>query len=295
MPPMGSVDGVVACSSVLVDGRGVGVWRFGLRGGWPLVWNHGGLSCGRDAALMDMAGRRCGADIIAIDRPGIGRSDPASMPSIAQWPRTVERVADLLCLDEFAVAGWSGGGPYALACAAAMPKRVRAVATIAGMAPLERIGHVFELGLWADKLLIPIARWAPWVASALLKFAQRTPDVVYSWQIARLAGSQDRARLDAALAMLVRSCREATGGVRGMVDEYRRYHRPWGFDLGAVRQSVSIWQGGQDTLLPMSYARRLASLVPNSTLRVVASTGHLLPLVVADEILHDLAAMRRGT
>jgi uncharacterized protein len=48
------------------------------------------------------------------------------MSSIAEWPRTVEQVA-----------GWSAGDPYALACAAVLPHRVRAVATLAGMAPLE--------------------------------------------------------------------------------------------------------------------------------------------------------------
>jgi pimeloyl-ACP methyl ester carboxylesterase len=39
----------------------------------------------------------------------------------------------------------------------------------------------------------------------------------------------------------------------------------------------------------MRHARRLASRLPNSTLKVVPATGHLLPLVVAEEILEDLA------
>ena len=109
-----------------------------------------------------------GADIIAIDRPGIGRSDVCTMSSIAQWAETVERVADQLHVGEFAVAGWSGGGPYALACAAAMPNRVRAVATLAGMAPLQTFRHIGELGLLADVLLIPAARTSPQAAAALL-------------------------------------------------------------------------------------------------------------------------------
>jgi pimeloyl-ACP methyl ester carboxylesterase len=240
---------------------------------------------------MDAVGRRCGADIISIDRPGIGRSDPWNMSSIAQWPRTVTQLADLLQLDDFAVAGWSGGGPYALACAAAIPQRVRAVATVAGIAPLERIRHVFELGLWADRLLIPAARWAPWAAAALLGLARHTPDSLYAQQIPRLAGSRDRAalELEPQLLSLVGAFREATGGMRGMVDEYRRYYGSWGFDLGKIQQSVTVWQGEQDTLVPMSHARRLADHLPNGTLRVVPSTGHLLPLVIADEIFEDLA------
>jgi pimeloyl-ACP methyl ester carboxylesterase len=78
-------------------------------------------------------------------------------------------------------------------------------------------------------------------------------------------------------------------GVWGMVDEYRRYYGSWGFDPGEVQQSVTIWQGEQDTLVPMSHARRLASLLPTCTLTAVPSTGHLLPLVIAEEILEDLA------
>jgi hypothetical protein len=39
----------------------------------------------------------------------------------------------------------------------------------------------------------------------------------------------------------------------------------------------------------MNHARCLASLVLECTLTVVPSTGHLLPLVVADQMLDDLA------
>ncbi|MDT7722101.1 MAG: hypothetical protein QOE94_3112 [Mycobacterium sp.] len=290
MPRTGPTDSEVPGSTVLVDSRRVGVWRFGSAGGWPVVWNHGGLSCGRDAMVMDEAGRHCGAEIIAIDRPGIGRSDLWSLASIAEWWRTVGQVADLLDLEEFAITGWSGGGPYALACAAAMPQRVRRVATFGGMAPLERFGQVFQIGFLPDELLIPAARWAPWAAAALLRLLRRVPDRVLAWLAPRLAGSRDRAALEPMLEPLVATHREVMRrGVQGMVDEYRRYYGSWGFDLGKVEQSVTVWQGEQDTLVPMRHARRLASLLPNSTLKVVPSTGHLLPLVVAGEILEDLA------
>ena len=62
-----------------------------------------------------------------------------------------------------------------------------------------------------------------------------------------------------------------------------------GFDLGQVRKSVTIWQGELDTWLPMNHARRLASLLPDSTLEVVAGASHALPLAVADKILEQLA------
>jgi pimeloyl-ACP methyl ester carboxylesterase len=55
------------------------------------------------------------------------------------------------------------------------------------------------------------------------------------------------------------------------------------------RRSVTVWQGEQDTLVPMSHARRLEAAVPNGTLRVISATGHYLPAVVADAVLEDLA------
>jgi pimeloyl-ACP methyl ester carboxylesterase len=290
-----STEGADSASTLLVNSCRVGVWRFGSPGGWPLVWNHGGLSCGLDAAVMDDAGRHCGAEIIAIDRPGIGRSDLWNVASFAEWGHTVAQVADLLYLDDFAVAGWSGGGPHALACAAAMPGRVRAVATIDGMAPLERLKHVFEIGFLPDELLIPAARWTPWAAAALLQLIRRVPPRVLGKVLPHLAGTRDRAALDRPPLALLRTHRETMrGGVQGMVDEYRRYYGSWGFDLGDIQQPVTIWQGEEDTLVPMKHARRLAGLLPNGTLTTVPLTGHLLPVVMANEILDDLAPTSRS-
>jgi hypothetical protein len=39
----------------------------------------------------------------------------------------------------------------------------------------------------------------------------------------------------------------------------------------------------------MNHAHRLATALPTSTLRVVASAGHYLPAVIADAVLNDLA------
>ena len=79
------------------------------------------------------------------------------------------------------------------------------------------------------------------------------------------------------------------GGVRETAQDYRRFGSSWGFDLDAVHQSVTVWQGEQDILLPMDHARRLATALPSSTLNVVASSGHYLPAVIADVVLDDLA------
>ena len=46
-------------------------------------------------------------------------------------------VLDALDVERFHTIGGSGGGPHALACAALLPERVIAAATIAGVAPTD--------------------------------------------------------------------------------------------------------------------------------------------------------------
>jgi hypothetical protein len=94
---------------------------------------------------------------------------------------------------------------------AALPHRVRGVATLAGMAPLEHIRHVLELRMWADLLLIPTARWSINAATALLWLSRKVPDRCLAWEIRRTAGSRDRAAFDGdALQWVIAAHREAT-------------------------------------------------------------------------------------
>lgn len=158
------------------------------------------------------------------------------------------------------------------------------------MAPLENWRHVVQLGLWTDVLLIPASRRMPQGAAAFLRSARLLSDRYFAWEIRRTAGTRDRAALVGTHQWLLAALRAATpSGVRGVVEDYRRFGGSWGFDLAEVQESVTVWQGEQDTLMPMTHARRLVSALPNATLSVVPSTGHYLPAVIADAVLQDLA------
>ena len=76
--------------------------------------------------------------LIAPDRPGFGESSFKPGRTIGAWADDVVQLADRLGLDRFALLGVSGGGPYALACAARMPDRVSRVALVGGLGPLSR-------------------------------------------------------------------------------------------------------------------------------------------------------------
>lgn len=60
-------------------------------------------------------------------------------------------MASSLEIDKCLMAGWSGGGPHALACAALMPS-VQAVLTIAGVGPADAAGLDFLAGMGQENV-----------------------------------------------------------------------------------------------------------------------------------------------
>src|SRR3954470_21808608 len=122
----------------LPDGRRVVVHEAGAAAGdarLAVVWHHGSPQSGAlyEPLTSSAAGR--GIRLISFGRASYGGSSPNPGRDIASVGRDVIAIADALELDGFAVMGASGGGPHALASAAVMPGRVRAVATFASVAP----------------------------------------------------------------------------------------------------------------------------------------------------------------
>jgi pimeloyl-ACP methyl ester carboxylesterase len=78
-----------------------------------------------------------GARIITADRPGFGFSDPRPGRTLTDWARDVAELADALGIRRFFLAGVSGGGPYVLACAHALPDRVLRATVLGGAGPTD--------------------------------------------------------------------------------------------------------------------------------------------------------------
>ncbi len=124
----------------LPDGRRLGYAEFGAPRGRPVFFFHGFPGSRLEAELAATAAARWNLRIIAADRPGIGLSDRRPGRTLANWADDVRTLADSLGLERFAVLGISGGGPYAIACAARLADRLTAAGTIGGLAPLDRPG-----------------------------------------------------------------------------------------------------------------------------------------------------------
>jgi pimeloyl-ACP methyl ester carboxylesterase len=72
--------------------------------------------------------------VIAPDRPGMGTSTFEPARRLTDWADDVRQLADSVGLPRFVLAGFSGGGPHALAVAHGLPDRVIAAGCIQTMA-----------------------------------------------------------------------------------------------------------------------------------------------------------------
>jgi pimeloyl-ACP methyl ester carboxylesterase len=61
-------------------------------------------------------------------------------------------VLDGLGARQFVTVGWSGGGPHALACAALLPGRCLAAASLAGLAPAQAEGLDWVAGMGPENV-----------------------------------------------------------------------------------------------------------------------------------------------
>lgn len=124
---------------ILTDGRLLGYDEYGPADGNPLFYFHGTPSSRKDWLALGNEGlpEKLGMRVIAADRPGMGLSSFQSGRRIGDWPADVVALADALEIDRFAVFGYSGGGPYAAACAQKIPQRLTAVGIAAGEGPAD--------------------------------------------------------------------------------------------------------------------------------------------------------------
>jgi hypothetical protein len=77
-----------------------------------------------------------------------------------------------------------------------------------------------------------------------------------------------------------------------VIDDYRSYLQPWGFDPRDITVPVFIWQAGLDVNVPPVHGRWLAENIPGAELRFVSDESHLgLVVNYENEIMDDAVAL----
>ena len=252
----------------LDDGRRAGVAFYGDHDGEPVLLLHGTPASRITYSFLDRTAAELGICGIAPDRPGIGLSDDLPNRGILDYPDDVIQIADALGVERFAVLGWSGGSAYALATAVCHPDRVRSVALVSGLAPLDgqegtATGATAGLGR-TERCALAITHNAPSAADR-----------------ARITEPEARKLT----AFFLEACRQ---GARGIVLDFRLLSFPWGFALDQVEVPVHVFHGSDDRTIPVDHAQVFVTGIGDAGLTIWEHEGHLAVWQHADEVLKAL-------
>jgi pimeloyl-ACP methyl ester carboxylesterase len=262
----------------LPDGRRLAYAEAGDPDGKNILIHHHGISsCRLDVegffpALKAMSGVR----LFVLDRPGIGQSDPFCGKSFLSWPADVKAFADTMKIDRFGVIGGSGGTPYALAVARALPDRVTAVSIACPMAPLECVGTKAGSGAQGADFALRHPRLTSFGMNRFAIAERRRPDRFPPlWNFAAPA---DRQLLSdpTERCFLSRITDEAfRQGPCWQAHEAALLGQPWSCWLPEVRAKITIYSGCSDTITPPVMANSLGRTLPNAQVYLIPGEGHL--------------------
>jgi len=275
---------------ILPDGRKLSYSEFGAPRGIPVFGFHGTPGSRFMFRLVHEPARRLGMRIIAPERPGFGLSTFQHNRTLAGWADDMSVLADHLGLKTFGVAGISGGGPYAAACAALLPGRVTTAALISPVGPLCPPEGPDTIGTarYVTFRLLPSITPAMKAAFSLgrLMFLN-APDTIYGF-IRRRACAADRRilrRSEIRRNLLDGVSEGLRPGIRGVMQEMHIFCKPWNIPFEEVAAPVLLWQGTNDRNVPVAASLRLACLMPGCELHRVEGAGHYWIFEQIEEVL----------
>ena len=282
----------------LPDGRILGYAEYGCHTGYPLMFFHGFPTSRLEAYHVDQIARRRHIRLISPDRPGFGLSTFQSRRRIMDWPADVQALAHHLSLSRFAVLGGSGGGPYALACAYALPcETLSAVGVLAG-APPWRAG---TQGLPKSLRILALAteHWPTGLRGLTNGLAEAFRMILATGPVTRWIDnwlSNTQQEKDASLAIeekrkrLLRVILEGFAqGAEGMVHEAKLLTQDWGFEFEDVAyDKVQFWHGTQDKNAPVRMIRYMVERLPHAVLHEYEGDSHWTIHHYLEDILTDL-------
>jgi pimeloyl-ACP methyl ester carboxylesterase len=218
-----------------------------------------------------------------LSRPGYAGSDRREGRVIADVADDVVAALDHLGVSRFITAGWSGGGPHALACAALVETRCLAAATIAGVAPYEGAKDLdFTSGMGPENAeeFNALIAGDPSVEQTVRELAKDLRDIQPEQLVAAFGGLLSGPDKDVLVGDVAEFIAEwmrlsMSSGSHGYWDDGQAFIRYWGFDLTRIDVPVTVWIAGQDLMVPPAHGNWLAANVPNAKARIEPDEGHI--------------------
>jgi pimeloyl-ACP methyl ester carboxylesterase len=277
------------------DGRQIGFAEFGDPRGRAVFWLHGTPGARRQIPIeARFYAEQQKIRLIGIDRPGIGSSTPHQYPNVRAFADDLGVIADTLGIGEMAVIGLSGGGPYALACAAAMPQRVVAAGILGGVAPTVGPDAISSTLMKVAAAVAPVIEVAGTplrlAAAGLIQFVRPVANPALA-AYARVSPEPDRrvlARPEFKAMFLDDLLNGSRKQLAAPFSDIVVFTRDWGFRLDEVKVPVCWWHGDVDHIIPFDHGRHVVSRLPDAELHHLTGESHLGALGQARTILQAM-------
>lgn len=284
----------------VTSGQRFGVVEYGDPTGYPILALHGAPASRLMFEVADAPARELGLRLIAFDRPGYGLSPRDYGATLPSRTAIFAEIPDAMHIERFAMIGVSGGGPYAVALAAALRDRVTALGLISPLGPVADVASrsspdPVRLSMAHRAFFLDLPRH-PWVLRANAEIAMRSFRAAprfFSNAFVHALPVSDRATLarEEVVTSIIDMTLEATNnGIGGGIADLEIYAEPWHVDYAAITAPTRLWQGTEDTIVPSEATFRLANMIPGCELKRVHGGGHFW---IYDRISKTLDAVKK--
>lgn len=264
----------------LSDGRKLSYVEFGEKNGHPVFYFHGTPASCYEALI---AGKemlaRFNLRIIAPNRPGVGQSDFQKNRGFSDWPKDVTALADHLGIRKFSIIGNSGGGGYALACAAKIPERLLSAAIVSGAWQMNStiarrtLKKPFSI-FWtiADRFSFLMPFMLAFMRLSVKKPGKKALKITAEFMPD--ADSEALQQKDHA-EMLAVALKEGLSSIKGAAWDIKLYVYRMDFNLNEISFPITFFHGEKDKNVPFILANSMIHRVKNSKLIAYLDEGHL--------------------
>ncbi|HMJ76883.1 MAG TPA: alpha/beta hydrolase [Iamia sp.] len=285
----------------LADGRALAVDDVGDPDGAPVLYLHGTPDSRLSRHPDDGVTASAGVRLLAVDRPGIGRSTGHPGRTLGSAADDLAAVLATLGIDRVVVLAWSAGAPFGAALAARHPGLVSALGLVAPLVPLtayadagvaeaagpgRRLFAEMAAEMTPDDVAAEVALYLladPATREAVAEQMAAEADPARAAEVAGLPGAGQH---------LVAATVEAVAlGRDGLHQEVATQAAVPDVDLAAAADGrrIVVWSGTLDEISPPAFGRWWADLLGAEHV-VVADGGHALALPRWTEVLTHLTS-----
>jgi pimeloyl-ACP methyl ester carboxylesterase len=259
----------------LADGRKISFREYGdVEGGYPVIFMHGNLNSSKFHPSWEKTEKQtteAGAHVFALDRPGVGETSFSwDKRTYLSWAADVKEFAEIHDLSSFAVAGYSSGGPHAMACALGNVPNVSALGLVSSDGPYRAIEAEKggDEGIIKGLYKVDSDSLAEDGSLSREKSLSRCQDGVKHMKDSYSKISREHRR-----EIAIEDINWATSqGVDGPASDSVLETSEWGFQVEDITVPTFLWHGKADPDVPVFVADFLLSKLPNLQKKTIVDT-----------------------